>query len=198
MKGSRATGGKSDNFDRHSDDFYATPYESTRAFLDEFKLSGSIYEPCAGGGHIIKILEEYYPNNPIFASDLVDRTYRKVCNLDIKSGVDFLNTDYDRKFDNVVTNPPYKLAKECVEKALDIVNDKVIMFLKIQFLESESRKEFLQNSPLKYVYVFSKRQSPMLDGLELNPNTGKKWQSAMMFAWFVWVNKLFTKIYNYL
>ena len=60
------------------------------------------------------------------------------------------------------------------------------MFLKIQFLEGQARKEWFKNSPLKYVYVFSKRQDPWRDGESLNPKTGKKWGSTMCFAWFVW------------
>ena len=77
-------------------------------------------------------------------------------------------------------------SKEFIEKALSISNDKVIMLLKIQFLEGLSRKEFLENSPLKYVYVFSNRQITMLNGEELNPLTGKRWSSSFLLAWFVW------------
>ena len=113
-----------------------------------------------------EVLKDYYPNNEIISTDLIDRGYGQ-------GGIDFLTYDYGRKFDVVITNPPFKLAKEFVQKGLEISNDKVIMLLKIQFLESKSRKEFLENSPLKYVNVFSERQYTMKNGLELNPNTGK-------------------------
>ena len=53
-------------------------------------------------------------------------------------------------------------------------------------MEGKGRKEFLKKSPLKYVYVFSERQNPLNNGMELNPKTGKKWQSTMCFAWFIW------------
>ena len=58
------------------------------------------------------------------------------------------------------------------------------MFLKLVFLESKSRQEFFRNTPLKYVYVFSERVSPMRDGKE--DNNGKKWASTMAFGWFIW------------
>jgi len=130
-------------------------------------------------GHISKVLKEYYPENEIISTDLIDRGFGE-------GGIDFLSHDYGRRFDNIITNPPFKLAKEFVEKALTIANDKVIMLMKIQFLESKGRREFLENSPLKYVYCFSERQATMRNGWEVNPKTGKPWATALFLAWFVW------------
>lgn len=173
------TGGKSKTWQREKHDFYATPEETTRAILDVLALEGSILEPACGMGHISKVLKEYYPENEIISTDLIDRGFGE-------GGIDFLNHDYGRRFDNIITNPPFKLAKEFVEKALTIANDKVIMLMKIQFLESKGRREFLENSPLKYVYCFSERQSTMRNGWKINPKTGKPWSTALFLAWFVW------------
>lgn len=173
------TGGKSKTWQREKHDFYATPEETTRAILDVLALEGSILEPACGMGHISKVLKEYYPENEIISTDLIDRGFGE-------GGIDFLNHDYGRRFDNIITNPPFKLAKEFVEKALTIANDKVIMLMKIQFLESKGRREFLENSPLKYVYCFSERQAIMRNGWKINPKTGKPWSSALFLAWFVW------------
>ncbi len=173
------TGGKSKTWQREKHDFYATPEETTRALLDVLALEGSILEPACGIGHISKVLKEYYPENEIISTDLIDRGFGE-------GGIDFLNHDYGRRFDNIITNPPFKLAKEFVEKALTITNDKVIMLMKIQFLESKGRREFLENSPLKYVYCFSERQSTMRNGWKINPKTGKPWSTALFLAWFVW------------
>ena len=173
------TGGKSETWQREKHDFYATPEETTRAILDVLPLEGSILEPACGMGHISKVLKEYYPENEIISTDLIDRGFGE-------GGIDFLKHDYGRRFDNIITNPPFKLAKEFVEKALTIANDKVIMLMKIQFLESKGRREFLENSPLKYVYCFSERQSTMRNGWKINPKTGKPWSTALFLAWFVW------------
>ncbi len=173
------TGGKSKTWQREKHDFYATPEETTRAILDVLVLEGSILEPACGMGHISKVLKEYYPENEIISTDLIDRGFGE-------GGIDFLSHDYGRRFDNIITNPPFKLAKEFVEKALTIANDKVIMLMKIQFLESKGRREFLENSPLKYVYCFSERQATMRNGWEVNPKTGKPWATALFLAWFVW------------
>lgn len=163
---------------RVAHDYYATEPKSTKALLDVLELNGSMLEPACGEGHISEVLKEYYPNNEIISSDLIDRGYGD-------GGTNFLEHDYDRKFDVVITNPPFKYMREFVEKGLEVSNDKVIMFGKIQFLEGQGRREFLESSPLKYVYVFSERQSPMRNGSSVDEN-GKKWSSTMCFAWYVW------------
>jgi hypothetical protein len=185
LTGSRLAGGNPLT-PREENDFYATPPSSVEDLLNNYKIEGnSFYEPCVGQGHISKVLKQHFPNAKIVETDLI---YRGVGIGD----VDFVKTDVlsnvlgNKKVDWVITNPPFKYAKEFIQKSLDITNKGVAMFLKISFLETTSRKEFLQNSPLKYVYVFSKRQNPMKEGLELNPLTGKKWSSTICFAWFIW------------
>ena len=163
---------------RVENDYYATPPESTQALLNVLELSGSILEPACGEGHISEVLKSNYPDSDIVSTDLIDRGYGS-------GAINFLEHTYDRTFTNVITNPPFKYMREFVEKSLEISTDKVIMFGKIQFLEGQRRKEFLENSPLKYVYVFSERQNPMRNGSPVDEN-GKKWSSTMCFAWYVW------------
>ena len=84
---------------------------------------------------------------------------------------------------DVLTNPPYKFAKEFVEKALDLVKngDKVIMFLKIQFLEGKERRKLFNEAPPKYIYVNSARQICFLNG-----DTSRKMSSATCYCWYIW------------
>lgn len=160
---------------RVENDYYATPTESTKALLNEENFVGNILEPCCGEGHISKVLKEY--GYDVISNDLVDRGYGEY-------NQDYL-TSTNLKADNVITNPPFKYAKEFVEKSLQDTTGKVAMFCKIQLLEGVSRKELFENTPLKTVYVFSKRQNPLRNGSPVDEN-GKKWSSTMCFAWFVW------------
>ncbi len=169
--------------ERVDNDFYATPTSAVEAILNEVKLNGSILEPAAGQGHISKVLKQYYPYSEIVSTDLVQREGR--FGIPIQGGVDFLTYNFNRKFDNIITNPPFTLAQEFIERALELSNDKVIMFAKIQLLEGSKRREMFDNSPLKYVYVFTKRVNPLRNGEELDEK-GKPWASTMCFAWFVW------------
>ena len=167
--------GTSTTRERVDNDFYATPPESTIALLEREVFEGVVLEPACGAGHISEVLKSY--GYETISTDLVDRDYGV-------GGVDFLNTEF-KKVDNVVTNPPFKYAKEFIEKALEVSNKKVAMFCKIQLLEGVSRQEMFMNTPLKTVYVFSKRQTPFRNGSPVDEN-GKKWSSTMCFAWFVW------------
>lgn len=169
--------------DRVEDDFYATPEGAIKDILNAIKLNGSILEPACGEGHISKILKEYYPTNEIVSTDLIQREDK--FNTNIQGNIDFLTYNYNRKFDNIITNPPFNFAQEFIERALQLSNDKVIMFAKIQLLEGSKRREMFDNTPLKYVYVFSKRQNPLRNGSPTDEK-GKPWASTMCFAWFVW------------
>ena len=182
-----AIAGQSMSRERVKDDFYATPEHATRELLNRVRLYGSILEPAAGQGHISKVLHEYYPNSEIVSTDLVQREDK--FNVGIQGGIDFLTYEYGRNFDNIITNPPFSLAEDFVRKAYSMVNGKVIMFAKIQFLESEKRKKLFEEYPLSSVYVFSNRVNPMRNGSPVDEK-GKKWASTMCFAWFVW-DKMF-------
>ena len=167
--------GTSMSRERVENDYYATPPESTIALLEREKFFGGILEPCCGEGHISEVLKNY--GYEVISNDLVDRGYGEF-------NEDFLTSD-NLRADNVLTNPPFKFAKEFIEKSLAITTGKVAMFCKIQLLEGVSRREMFENTPLKTVYVFTKRQNPFRNGSPVDEN-GKKWASTMCFAWFVW------------
>lgn len=56
-----------------------------------------------------------------------------------------------------------------------------IMFLKIQFLEGQARKEMFKKYPPKYVYVNSERQLCAMNG-----EFDKYKATALCYCWFVW------------
>jgi hypothetical protein len=166
---------------RVENDFYATHPDSTKAILAVEELSGSVLEPACGEGHISKEIIEKYPSIELYSCDLVDRGYG------LPRNSDFIKAEMTQgAVDIVITNPPFNLFQEFVEKALEVSRKKVIMFGKLQALEGQKRATFLQKTPLKYVYVFKKRQQPMRNGKSNDEITGKKMSSTMAFAWFVW------------
>ena len=163
--------------DRQVDDYYATEPRATELLLEQEKFSGIIWEPACGGGHMTKVLEEHGYN--VISSDIVDRGYPYTQVLD------FLTFNAKNKVD-IITNPPYKYAKEFVEKALDISEDgvKVAMFLKLTFLESKARKKLFEKYPPKTVYVSSSRLQCAKNGdFE---KYGKGVGTAVAYAWYVW------------
>lgn len=165
--------GTSENRPLH--DFYPTPPEATLALLSKETFEGSIWEPAAGDGAICRVLEQEGYRN-ILASDLIDRGYGETPH-------DFLMSQWTS--DNIITNPPFVLAQQFVEKALDATRHnptgKVAMLCKLVFLEGQKRKAFFESTPLVRVHVFSKRVQFYREG-----QRGKLGTSMMCFAWFVW------------
>ena len=156
---------------RQKDDFYPTPPEATYSLLEKEEFNGEIWECACGNGAISKILKE--KNYNVYSSDLIDRGYGE-------TNIDFLKSY--RKTDNIITNPPFKLGTEFVYQACHLANKKVAMLCRINFLEGVARGKMFKNTPLKTVYVFSRRIT------FTNPDSGKKSHGGGMlaFAWFIW------------
>lgn len=155
---------------RPDGDFYPTPPEATHALLDREEFSGSIWEPACGDGAICRVLSER-GHFDLTATDLVNRGYGEFDH-------DFLTSPY--RADNIITNPPYTLAQQFIELSLKRTTGKVAMLCKLQFLEGAKRKKLFETTPLKSVYVFSKR-------LTMTRNGEKMKNSGMIaFAWLVW------------
>jgi len=159
--------------ERAEDDFYATPEESTKALLEKETVSFPALEPSCGQGHISRLL-----TGEVVSTDLVYRGFGV-------GGIDFLSHDYGRNFQTVITNPPFNLFTEFVKRGLELTENKLILFGKLQALEGDKRATYLQKTPLRTVYVFKKRQNPLRNGSPLDEK-GKPWASTMAFAWYVW------------
>lgn len=163
------------SFSERGDDLYETPECAISALLSAEALPRQIWEPACGPGAIVRVLRN--AGHSVIATDLVDY------GLDNSgSGIDFL---MERTLPDgvgaIVTNPPYKLANEFVAHALDLC-PRVIMLLRLAFLESERRRPILDTGHLARVYVFRNRL-PMMhrDGWE-----GKRAGNAVAFAWYSW------------
>lgn len=147
---------------RRERDFYPTPAWCTRAILP--KLVGlhgaSVLEPCKGDGAIMRELEKY--------TDNIDWA-------EIALGRDFFKWTFDRRYDFVVTNPPYSLAMEFISRSLSL-SDCVVMLLPLSFLASTKRRNWWMTHGLTALWVLSKRPSFTGDGKT----------DATDYAWFVW------------
>ena len=158
---------------REINDYYATEPKAVELLLEQEQFSDKIWECACGEGHLSERLEDYGYN--VLSTDLIDRGYGR-------GDVDFLKQTYNFKGD-IITNPPYKYAKEFVYKALELVDDgsKVAMFLKLLFLEGKARRELFKKHPPKTVYISSSRLQCAMNG-EFEKYSG----SAVAYAWFVW------------
>ncbi|WP_377109871.1 SAM-dependent methyltransferase [Pseudoalteromonas sp. R86517] len=153
---------------RNADDYYVTPHWLIEDFLAafsencRFNFDEQAYplmlDPSAGG------CDKYEMSYPT----VLEKHGFNVNSWDIRedsranlTGVNFLNVpSYEsRKYDMIITNPPFNKAQEFTEHALEMVKEGglVIMLQRLNWLGSQKRKPMWQKLPLAAVYVHSKR-----------------------------------------
>jgi hypothetical protein len=156
--------------DLNGPDFYPTPAWATHALIQNEYFSGTIWEAACGDGAMSRVLTK--TGCKVYSSDLYDRGYGD-------GGVDFLKTK--KRFDNIVTNPPFHSAQEFAERAVRMANDKVALLLRLAFLEGGHRaRTIFSKTPPTRVWVFSERITFYKAGAE------RKGSGTTAYAWFVW------------
>jgi len=138
---------------RQAEDFYPTHPAITQMLLDREELEGTIWEPACGRGDMSEVLIDR--GYDVFSTDLIDRGYGK-------GGIDFLDDAQISRFgefDNIVTNPPFKLATDFVLQAKKIAQKKICILNSTMFLDGIKRYEMWMDEdfPLKTMYQFSGR-----------------------------------------
>ena len=164
---------------RAADDFYVEPESATTALLNAEWFIGTIWDPAAGSGNVVKACRA--TGRRAFGSDKVVRQGLP----DLAIG-DFLDLDGANlpwgPVDCIISNPPFKLAEPFIEKALSIARFKVAFLLRTAFLEGQGRHErIFSKTPLKRVWQFRGRLSMPPGGAAIEARGG-----AVAFAWFVW------------
>lgn len=175
---------------RDADDFYATDPKALGALIEAaphifypvYSLKEIIWEPACGTGNLSNYLHEQ--GYTVLASDLRDRG----CGL---SGVDFIKADPKKLFTEtynhpqiILTNPPYSLATEFIEHALEILQDggMYIALMNITYLSGQKRFERVYSKGvLREVYMFRKRVECWRNN-DIEQYRGK---SMVNFAWYV-------------
>lgn len=160
------------------DDLYETPPEAVHALLKIERLPEAIWEPACGPGSIVRVLRG--AGHRVHATDLVDYGLD-----DAEHGVDFLMEQAPGFYIGaIVTNPPFKLADQFVMHALTLC-PKVVMLLRLTFIESTKRSGILDNGLLARVHVF-KNRLPMMHRAGRGTQVAKSNSNAIAYAWFVW------------
>ena len=127
--------------EREAFDYYATDPRAVEMLLELEQFSPVIWEPACGEGHISKVLQAH--GYEVISTDLIYRGFGD------PEPLDFLKETLDDFEGDIITNPPYSMGLEFVQRALESVRPggKVAMFLKVQFLEGQKRGEFFKRTP---------------------------------------------------
>ena len=121
--------------EREAFDYYATDPKAVEMLLELEQFSPVIWEPACGEGHISKVLQAH--GYEVISTDLIYRGFGD------PEPLDFLKETLDDFEGDIITNPPYSMGLEFVQRALESVRPggKVAMFLKVQFLECDNQED---------------------------------------------------------
>lgn len=152
--------------DSHVADYYVTPVKNINDFIINFDkdygpLGSNFLDPCAGGDTF---------NRMSYPDALSQAGYANIETLDLRSDslanhrdINYLETDLSTIMttppDCIITNPPFNLALDIINKALNDVADDgyVVMLLRLNFFGSKGRKPFWTHNLPMCCYVHSER-----------------------------------------
>lgn len=161
-------------------DDFPTPPWATRALCEFLRTlhsgytDGTCREPAANRGHMVKPLAEYF--GTVEASDVHDY------------GAGYPVRDYlwgppPEMVDWTITNPPFRLAEQFIERATRSSTHGFAMIVRSAFLEGQGRFERLfSKNPPSFVLQFTERVVMHKGRLAPEGST------ATAYAWLVWID----------
>ena len=162
-------------------DDFPTPPWATRALcalvLCEERLSAAtVWEPACNRGHMALPLAQYFDR--VLTSDVHHYGWsgqQRVCDLL------FHGSEPDEEVDWVITNPPFRLAAQFVERGLQVARVGVAVLVRTAFLEGIARyRELFLPRPPSVVAQFTERVVIRKGRLYENGST------ATAYCWLVW------------
>ena len=186
-------------------DDFPTPPWATRALLKHVLgnvgrptpyVQRTAWEPCCNRGYMAKPLGEQYRR--VIATDIADYGWEGQHGLH-DFLMPFLPDFCVGGVDDVFANPPFRLAREFIDRGLQVARETVSMIVRSAFLEGIERyEELFYPRPPTLIAQFAERVV-MVKGRLLNPSwwywdddadDGKgKWKrptSATAYCWLVW------------
>lgn len=175
-------------------DDFPTPPWAARALIEKvlhprgLPLGDSVVEPAANRGFMLRTLKECYPHAVGF----------DVHDYGVKLPVaDFLwpGTKCLGPVSRIITNPPFRLAVEFIQKAQEWSGIGCCMLLRTQFVEGGDRyTELFKDNPPTLIAFFAERvimhkgvlRDPKVQYWDPIAEKMKKPSTATSYAWFVW------------
>lgn len=170
-------------------DDFPTPPWATRALFEHVIIPAtgpvskqSCWEPACNRGHMFDPLAEYF--GEVWASDIHDYGCEGAFQHDflfpVMPGV--MNWSGFTP-DWVVTNPPFRLAQQFIERSGQIARVGFAMIVRSAFLEGVGRyHELFSKNPPSIIAQFSERVVMVKGRLE------PKGSTATAYCWLVWID----------
>ncbi len=161
---------------RDSLDDFPTPPWATRALI-EYVIGKNVadlncLEPACGAGNMSKPLSEYFG----------EVESRDIASYNFGRQEDFLTSSLVEQWDWIITNPPFRLAENFINHALNKTRVGAAFLVRTTFIESVGRynRLFLSNPPT--IFAQFVERVPMVKGrLDRTAST------ATGYCWLVWI-----------
>jgi len=135
------------------------PIEDAAQVLEPHGGGGAFWRALVRKGHAVDVLD-VDPMAPVWDCQLHQPGGPVAPRRHVQ---EFLSWTPGKAFHWVIGNPPYRDAELHVRKALEVSRRHVCFLLRLGFLESQERFPFWSSSPLRHVFVLSRR--PSFDGM---------------------------------
>lgn len=122
----------------------------------------------------------FFPESTLVTMDIRDDSRAQI-------KMDYLKSNNRNDFHLIITNPPFSIAREVIEKALREVTTGgyVVMLLRLNYLGSEQRLNFWHRNMPERIYVHSKRMK-FRQHLTYLPTKERNATDSIEYAHFVW------------
>lgn len=166
---------------RETHDWYVEPEWCSARLFEEESFTGNVHDPACGMGNIVKSARA--AGFTASGSDVVKRGPECVHVGDWLS-----DSVPEGIFDNIVSNPPFKLCDDRAAGAFPFVERclAVALLLPANWIQGDRRSRWLATTPLRRVWFISPRPS-MPPGHVLVAG-GKPGNGTTDFAWLVWLH----------
>ena len=156
---------------RNKNENYLTPESMIQQLIDNFKINKkhSIFEPCASPEKTIEKV-------------LIKNGFTNITNnVFIETKKDFLSYS-GKKYNIIITNPPYKNANSFLLKSFDVAKNYVIMLLPLDYLSGKQRFDTVYQNVFKLYKLFIFIRKPLLT----NTSYGEKYNTGMtVYGWYI-------------
>lgn len=164
---------------------FRTPNYSVQPLLDYFKsysFEGEGYDPSAGDGRMMRLIHHMNPTASFHMNDIrpeEEADMRAVPNTKTVTIGDYLAQTNLPQVDWWITNPPFTLTTEFVDKATTHTSGPIFVLQSMQFLGAKKRLDWFKKSGLTHVLQLVRRPIWEIDGGVKSPN------NVFNYVWMV-------------
>ncbi|MBD8549025.1 hypothetical protein [Sphingomonas sp. CFBP 8760] len=162
---------------------FRTPLYSFTPLIDYQPewFTGIGYDPAAGDGRMIREIMRRGNPGPHFVDDIREEEVTRLGDCGTVTNIGYLSMVDLPRCDYLVTNPPFTLAMEFVEKAKTHISGPICILQSIAWQATKKRSEWLRKAGLAYVLNLPRRPKWEVDTKDHVANNMRD------FAWFVFL-----------